>query len=152
MTSEPTSHCVRCGKPTPLGVSLCEADNPGHIKAPSATQVHGTMLLGVGIGIVGFLILAQLAVRHAGPFTASVVGHSDLPGGAVEVQMMVVNGGASASIATCRITRDGTPRADDYVFRTDPIAGGGSTQVVRDLPDPPDPPPYDPQQSTITCT
>ena len=25
----PVSHCVRCGKETPPGVSMCEADNPG---------------------------------------------------------------------------------------------------------------------------
>ena len=75
------SHCIKCGRPTAPGVSLCELDNPGHIKAPSATQVHGTMLLGVGIGILGFLLLAQLAVRHAGPFSGQVVSHLLLPTG-----------------------------------------------------------------------
>lgn len=150
--SEPTSRCVRCGKPTPAGVSLCDVDNPGHIKAPSATQVHGTMLLGVGIGVIGFLLLAQFAVRHAGPFSGQVAGYASLPTGGVQVQLRVTNAGADESVATCRVTRDGFPRADDYVLRTERIPAGGSVQVTRDLPIPDAPPPYDPARSTILCT
>ncbi|MEA2623162.1 MAG: hypothetical protein QOH61_2072 [Chloroflexota bacterium] len=152
LPSEPVSHCVRCGRPTPAGVALCEQDNPGRIKGPSATQVHGTMLLGVGIGIVGFLLLAQLAVRHAGPFNAQVTGSATLASGGVQVEMAVANAGAAASVATCRITRDGSARSDDFVFRTESIPPGGVVQLARDLPIPDAPPPYDPLRSTISCT
>src|SRR3954463_2428403 len=103
----PPSHCIRCGKPTPPGVSLCEVDNPGHIKAPSAVQVHGTMLLGVGIGVAGFLLLAQLTIRHAGPFAASLSAATTHADGSVQVQLMIENQGSSDSIANCRVTRDG---------------------------------------------
>jgi hypothetical protein len=151
-STEPPSRCIRCGRPTPAGVSLCDIDNPGHIKAPSATQVHGTMLLGVGIGVIGFLLLAQLAVRHAGPFSAQVTGYAGVATGAVQVQIRVANGGADESIATCRITRDGSARSDDYVIRTERIPAGGSVDLTRELPIPDAPPPYDPTRSTILCT
>lgn len=150
--NEPMSHCIRCGKPTPAGVSLCDVDNPGHIKAPSTTQVHGTMLLGVGIGIVGFLLLAQLAVRHAGPFSGQVLSQLVLPTGRTQVELQVSNAGADASIATCRITRDGAPRADDLSIRTQSIPAGGTVQLTRELPIPDAPPPYDPTKATLLCT
>ena len=47
------------------------------------------MLLGVGIGILGFLLLAQLAVRHAGPFTGQVASHLLLPTGSTQVELVV---------------------------------------------------------------
>jgi hypothetical protein len=146
------SHCIKCGRPTAPGVSLCELDNPGHIKAPSATQVHGTMLLGVGIGVIGFLLLAQLAVRHAGPFSGQVVSHLLLPTGSTQVELLVANTGADDSIATCRITRDGAPRPDDLVIRTVSIPAHGSVRVTRELPLPAEPPPYDPTSATLLCT
>ena len=43
IASQPHDVCLKCGRPTPLGVSLCENDNPGRIKSPSSTQVHGTI-------------------------------------------------------------------------------------------------------------
>ena len=63
----PVSHCIRCGKETPPGVSMCEADNPGRIKAPSATQLHATILAGVVLGFVGFFLLMRVAVSQGGP-------------------------------------------------------------------------------------
>lgn len=149
---EPPSRCIRCGKETFPGVSLCDDDNPGHIKAPSATQVHGTMLLGVGIGILGFLLLAQLTVRHAGPFHGQVIGHTALASGTTQVELQVANTGASASVATCRVTRDGSPRSDDLVIRTAAIPAGGTVQLQRELPVPAAPPPYDPARLTLLCT
>jgi hypothetical protein len=148
----PPSHCIRCGKPTPPGVSLCDDDNPGHIKAPSAFQVHGTMLLGVGIGVAGFLLLAQLAIRHAGPFSASLTGSSTQADGTVQVQLLIENQGASDSIANCRVTRDGSPRSDDLALRTPTVPAHSSVTIIRTLPTPIDPPPYDPTRLTVTCS
>ncbi len=146
------SHCIKCGRPTPPGESLCDDDNPGHIKAPSATQVHGTMLLGVGIGILGFLLLAQLAIRHAGPFSGQVASHILLPTGSTQVELVITNAGASDEIATCRVTRDGAPRPDDLVIRTPSIPAGGSVRITRELPLPAEPPAYDPNSATLLCT
>jgi hypothetical protein len=147
----PPSHCIRCGRPTPPGVSLCEVDNPGHIKAPSAVQVHGTMLLGVGIGVAGFLLLAQLTIRHAGPFAASLSAATTQADGSVQVQLMIENQGSSDSIANCRVTRDGSPRSDDLALRTPTVPANSSITIARTLPVPAEPPPYDPARLTISC-
>ena len=151
--SVPGSHCIRCGRPTPPGVSLCDVDNPGHIKAPSATQVHGTMLLGVGLGILGFLLLAKLAVGHPGPFAAQVTGQATQLGGAIQVVMRVTNDGPEPASATCRVTRDGSPRSDDAVFRTERIPGHESIEVTRLLPAAEvGQPAYQLDRLTISCT
>ena len=148
----PPSHCIRCGKPTPPGVSLCDDDNPGHIKAPSAMQVHGTMLLGVGIGVAGFLLLAQLTIRHAGPFAASISGSSTQADGTVQIQLLIENQGSSDSIANCRVTRDGAPRSDDLALRTPPVPANSSITITRALPTPDEPPLYDPARLTVNCS
>ena len=111
-SGRPGSHCYRCGKETPPGVSLCDADNPGHVKAPSATQLHATILAGVVVGIALLLFLLRFAVDQSGPFGTSVTGHIALGDGGVQVAVSVTNAGDSEGIATCRITRDGTPRPD----------------------------------------
>ena len=147
----PPSHCIRCGKPTPPGVSLCEVDNPGHIKAPSALQVHGTMLLGVGIGVAGFLLLAQLTICHAGPFAASLAAAPTQADGSVQVQLLIENQGSSDSIANCRVTRDGSARSDDLALRTPMVPANRSITITRTLPVPAQPPPYDPARLTIAC-
>jgi hypothetical protein len=148
----PPSHCIRCGKPTPPGVSLCDVDNPAHIKAPSTLQVHGTMLLGVGIGVAGFLLLAQLTIRHAGPFTASLAGSSTQADGTVQVQLLIENHGSSDAIANCRVTRDGSPRSDDLALRTPSVPANSSITISRTLPVPDTPPDYDPARLTVSCT
>jgi hypothetical protein len=134
-------------------VALCEADNPGHIKAPSATQVHGTMLLGVGLGVLGFLLLAKFAVGHGGPFVGSVSGQATQAGGGVAVILHVVNQGSQDAYATCRVTRDGSPRPDDIVFRTSKIPAGGSADDARILPAAQiGQPAYQIDRVTVSCT
>jgi hypothetical protein len=151
--SQPQSTCVRCGRPTPPGVSLCDADNPGRIGAPSATQVHGTILAGVIIGAIAFLLLARLAVGTNGPFVTAVTGRASLGDGAAEVAISVRNEGASDATATCRITRDGAPRQDDVAFRTERIAAGGTVVVARMLPAPGEgQPAWDVARLTVSCT
>lgn len=149
----PQSHCVRCGKPTPPGIAMCEADNPGGIKGPSATQVHGTILVGVIIGAIVFLLLGRLAVGSGGPYEATIVGRASGSDGAAEVAITVVNRGASAGTATCRVTRDGAPRPDDLTFRTERIAPGDTVQLTRDLPIPDaGSAPYDLPRMSVICT
>src|SRR4026209_1203621 len=70
--TQPHDSCIRCGRPTPLGVALCERDNPGHTKGPSATQVHGTILFGVLGGFALLLVLLRLASSGLGPFPSAL--------------------------------------------------------------------------------
>lgn len=129
----PHDSCVRCGRPTPLGVALCEHDNPGRIKGPSATQVHGTIVLGIIAGFVLFALLGRLATS-GGPFEASVVGRATQADGRTAVLISVTNAGASESSASCRISQGGLVGSGDDVFFTDPIPAGGSRQFERMLP------------------
>lgn len=135
----------------PQGVSLCDIDNPGHIKAPSSLQVHGTMLLGVAVGVIGVLLLFNLAIHRGGPFSAQIVGSSG-NGNNITVQIQVKNTGSEASIATCRVTRDGSPRSDDLSIRTDSVPANSSIIVERQLPIPDAPPAYDPTKASVSCT
>jgi hypothetical protein len=132
----PVSHCVRCGVETPPGVSLCDADNPGRIKAPSANQLHATILMGVVIGFIGFFLLMRIAVSQGGPYTATVAGRATTADGGLSVAVTVVNTGTSEGIATCRITRDGSSRPDDVTFRTERLAPGATATLTRDVPPP----------------
>ncbi|CAN5794151.1 hypothetical protein BH24CHL8_BH24CHL8_09860 [soil metagenome] len=150
---EPEDRCVRCGRPTQAGVALCEFDNPGRIKAPSATQVHGTILIGVIAGFLIFGLLARFAVSAAGPFEADIQGRAARADGGAELLVRVVNAGTSPASATCRVTRDGVPRQADLTFRTERLAAGASVQLTRTLPTPQSgDPAFDVSRVTVACT
>src|SRR5918997_430490 len=100
---EPHDTCFRCGRPVPVGVSLCEHDNPAHIKSPSATQVHGTIVIGVIAGFVGLMLLLRLISAGAGSFTATVGGVATRADGGIDVTVQVANTGAQESSASCRV-------------------------------------------------
>ncbi len=150
-TGHPVSHCYRCGKETPPGVSLCDADNPGRTKAPSATQLHATILGGVILGIALFLFLLRFAVDDSGPFGTDIAGHIVLADGGVQVAVSVTNTGDREGIATCRITRDGTPRPDDLAFRTERLAAGATITVTRTVPAVVGPARLVPDRMTVIC-
>jgi hypothetical protein len=147
----PVSHCYRCGKETPPGVSLCDADNPGRVRAPSATQVHATILVGVVAGFALFLLLLRFAVDQSGPFGTRIAGHIALADGGVQVAVSVTNAGDKEGIASCRITRDGTPRPDDLAFRTERLAPGATVTVTRTVPAPRAPSVLVPERMTVIC-
>jgi hypothetical protein len=149
-TGRPISHCFRCGKETPPGVSVCDADNPGRIKAPSATQVHATILVGVVAGFALFLFLLRFTVGQGGPYAADVSGHIALTDGGVQVAVTITNDGDRDGIANCRITRDGTPRPDDLAFRTERLAPGATVTVTRTMAAP-DGAILNPERMTVIC-
>lgn len=150
---EPQDRCVRCGRAVPAGVSLCEFDNPARIASPSPTQAHGTILIGVIIGFVLFALAARLATGTGGPFEASIEGRASRSGGGAEVLIRVVNSGASAATANCRVTRDGVARQEDYTFRTERIDAGATVDLPRSLPAPGSGAvPYDLERLTVSCT
>lgn len=151
-TGKPVSHCYRCGAETPPGVALCDMDNPGHVKAPSATQLHATILVGVVAGIVLLLLLLRFAVSQGGPFGGSIGGTIMLDDGGVQVAVTVTNTGDTEGIASCRITRDGTPRPDDLAFRTEHLEPGASVIVTRTVPAPAGPGVLVPERMTVICT
>ena len=125
---------MRCGRPTPLGVALCERDNPGHIKGPSSTQVHGTILIGVMGGFVALLLLLRLASAGVGPFTSSFAGLATRPDGGMNVVVQVANSGTRAVGASCLITLPGVTEFHQFVFFTEPIPPGQARSFTQSLP------------------
>lgn len=134
----PHDRCFRCGRATPLGVSLCDADNPAHIGAPSTTQVHGTIIAGILIGFVIFALAAKLAITSGGPFVASLTGRIARTDGAVDVVLQVTNQGSRLSAATCRIGKTSAATPEDVIFLTEPIQGGATASLTHTLPTPGD--------------
>src|SRR3954465_1740953 len=89
--------CLKCGRPTPVGVSLCEIDNPGRIKSPSTTQVHGTIVIGVIAGFVLLLLLLRVGASGVGPFPSTLAGYTTLANGGLNVAVTVTNSGSRAA-------------------------------------------------------
>jgi hypothetical protein len=131
--SQPHDTCFRCGKPTPVGVSLCEADNPGRIKAPSATQVHGTIAVGVLAGFVLLVVLLSLLSRPVGEFSAAVVGSAARADGSIEIVVNVTNDGDVAAAAHCRVEIAGVPAVSGLDFFSQAIEPGETRAVTRTL-------------------
>ncbi len=138
LASQPHDRCVRCGRPTPLGVSLCEIDNPGQIGAPSATQLHATMLASIGVGVLLLALLAKVLTAGVGPFEARMVGQAILDNGGASVAIQVTNRGTKDGPATCQVSRGGVLQPNDPVFLTQRIPAGTTITVTTSVP-PPEP-------------
>ena len=151
-TEEQHDVCLKCGKPTPLGVSLCENDNPGRIKSPSTTQVHGTIVVGVLVGFGLLLLLFRFGSAGVGPFHSSIVGYSTRSDGSLDVAVMVQNAGTKAVGASCRISDNNAQDYTGYAFFTTPIAAGASQTFTQTIPQPTGQDPLSPADLIVSCT
>ena len=98
----PMHGCVRCGARIPMHESMCESCNPLGLKAPAASQAHGTVFVGIAIAVVIMAVVARMLIADMGPFTSSVLGVVTDPIG-LKVTVSVTNEGAAAGATTCRI-------------------------------------------------
>jgi len=122
-----THPCARCGAPVPLDVGLCERCNPLGLRDAASSQVHGTVILAVGLAIATLAIAAHLAVAGIGPFVATVTGMRAGDGaGAIVATISVTNQGTAAGTATCRLSDPAQGGADGaeviYTPRVEPGA------------------------------
>jgi hypothetical protein len=85
-----------------MSEAMCERCNPLGLKQPSASQAHGTALVGVAVAIVALAVIARLAVSGMGPFNGGVAAVEPDPGG-LKVTITVTNQGSAAGSTTCRI-------------------------------------------------
>lgn len=99
---EPLHGCVRCGARIPLSESMCEQCNPLGLKAPAASQAHGTVFLAIGVAVVIMAVAAHLALSNVGPFSAQVASVAADPAG-LRVTIAITNEGSSAGRTTCRV-------------------------------------------------
>jgi hypothetical protein len=150
--ARPVDHCFRCGVATPVGQGLCDKHNPNRLPGPSSTQMHATIFGGILLGVIGFFLLASLAVGTTGPFAAEVTTSSGGEGGTAAISFTVTNEGETSGIADCRVTRDGVPRPDDLVFRSTTVLSGETMTFERQLAQPIESVGYDPDSITVICS
>jgi hypothetical protein len=99
----PTHPCVRCGRPVPVDVALCERCNPLGLSDPAASQAHGTVFLAIVVGVVLLAVAGRLALSGIGPFEARITDVEAASAG-LAVTIDVRNHGTKAGPTTCRIT------------------------------------------------
>jgi hypothetical protein len=131
-SSERTHGCVRCGRPVPLDIALCEDCNPLGLAQPAPAQAHGTVFIAIAVTVVVLALLAGLARSGVGPFLATIEG-AVATSPTIVLTISTTNTGTSAGPARCRIT-DATGRT--ATVTTETIRSGATvtfTRVVTDL-------------------
>jgi hypothetical protein len=53
--------CIRCGKPTAWGRSVCRQCNPAGLPEPSRTQYHATVFIAVLVVLAALVVAALIA-------------------------------------------------------------------------------------------
>jgi len=106
---------------------MCERCNPLGLKAPAASQAHGTVFLAIGAAVVILAVLARLALNNVGPFTSRVAGVVADPAG-LRVTISLTNDGSAAGRTTCRV---GDPSirgiGPETAYVQSPMVAGKST-------------------------
>lgn len=100
--SEPTHACVRCGRPVPIDIALCEECNPLGLKQPAATQVHAIAAGGIVLFVALLAVLARIGLSGVGPFHGLVANVTAADGG-LAVTIDVSNEGTKGAATTCRV-------------------------------------------------
>lgn len=121
-----THGCVRCGAPVPLAEAMCERCNPLGLRQPAASQIHGTVILAVGLAVIGLALLANLAISGIGPFRAVISNVTAAPAG-LELTMTVTNDGSRAGSTTCRVQDLEGGLGPDTAFIQTPRVEPGAT-------------------------
>jgi hypothetical protein len=125
--AQQTHPCVRCGRPVPLDVAMCEYCNPLGLSQPATTQVHGTVVLAVIVAIVLLALAGRLALSGVGPFQAEVAGVTSVPNG-LAVTMSLHNEGSKIGATTCRLTDAAKPGYGPVAVVQTPRIEGGQTR------------------------
>ena len=127
---EPTHGCVRCGRPVPVHVALCEECNPLGLKQPAATQVHAIAAGGIVLFVVILAVLGRAALSGVGPFSGAVTGVAAVPGG-LTVTLAVTNAGTKSSSTTCRVVEIARPvGGPGELLQTPNIAAGQTVEFT----------------------
>ncbi len=125
-SAEPTHPCVRCGRPVPLDVAMCETCNPLGLKQPATSQVHGTVALGIVLAVVALAVLGKWSLSGVGPFDAQVANVAPAPD-ALVVTISARNAGTSAGTTSCRVTDPAREGVGPAAFVISPLIRAGAT-------------------------
>jgi hypothetical protein len=124
----PTHPCVRCGRPVPLDVGLCERCNPLGLSDPASSQAHGTVFLAIVLGVIALAVAGRLALSGIGPFDAQVTGVQAAPAG-LAVTIDVHNHGTKSGPTTCRITDPANRGVGPAAIVQSPDVGPGQSRT-----------------------
>jgi hypothetical protein len=89
-----------------MDVAMCEDCNPLGLSQPAASQIHGTVIVTVGLAIVALAVLGRVLLSGIGPFDAGIAGVTS-DGNRLTVTLSVTNDGSRTGSTTCRVTRSG---------------------------------------------
>jgi hypothetical protein len=121
---EPTHGCVRCGRPVPIHVALCEYCNPLGLKQPAATQVHAIAAGGILLFVLFLAVVGRGAMQGIGPFKGEIRSVIPVVGG-LRVTIAVTNQGTNASATTCRLVgADREAGGPAQLLQTPNVPGG----------------------------
>lgn len=126
----PRHACVRCGAAIDLERSLCEECNPLGLSQPATSQVHGTALAGVAIGVIALFVLARLSLSGIGPFEGRV-GDVRTQGVGLAITLVVENAGSNPGQATCRISDPAARYGGASAYVLSPRIPAGETVVFE---------------------
>ena len=132
----PTHPCARCGDPVALDVGLCERCNPLGLRDVASSQVHGTVVVAVGLAIATLAIIARLAVNGIGPFTVEAgMTEATANGTAVTIDIRVRNEGRTTGSATCHVSDPlDLGLVNTLVVYSPRIAGGATAAWTQEVP------------------
>jgi hypothetical protein len=130
---EPTHPCVRCGRPVPIDVAMCDVCNPLGLSQPSASQAHGIAVVGIVVFVVFLAVVAKVSLAGLGPFTGSVI--DVVPAGeGLKITIEVSNAGTRAGATNCVITDSRGALASEIVrVQTPSVPAGGSATFDREV-------------------
>lgn len=122
--------CLRCGRPVPVHVALCDECNPLGLRQPAATQVHAIAAGGIVFFVVVLALLAGVGLSGVGPFRGEVTRVEAATGG-LAVTIRVANDGTRDGATTCRLVEgDRGAGGPSEIVQTGTVAGGGSATLT----------------------
>lgn len=127
---EQTHPCVRCGRPVPLDVAMCETCNPLGLSQPATSQVHGTVLVAIVLAVVFLAVAGKVALSGVGPFRAEVTAVTAAASG-LSVTLSVHNEGTKAGATTCQVTESTKGQSGPTALVQTPRVGPGETRAFQ---------------------
>lgn len=130
---EQTHPCVRCGRPVPLHVALCEECNPLGLSDPASSQAHGIAIAGIIAFVVFLAVVARVTLAGLGPFSATVV-NAVPTGPGLTVTIEISNAGSRAGQTNCVLTDPRGPITGHVVrVQTPVVPAGGTITFEREI-------------------
>ena len=125
---EPKHGCLRCGRPVPIHVALCDECNPLGLKQPAATQVHAIAAGGIVLAVVILAVVGRAGLSGVGPFRGEVVDVAAVASG-LSVTLAVSNDGSKGAATTCRVVEAARPvGGPGQVVQTPTVPAGGTIE------------------------